>query len=360
MQIPGRKFSATDSYRYGFNGKENDNEVKGEGNSLDFGARIYDPRLGRWHSTDPVIKAWLSPFQYASNNPVNLTDPDGGDEIHFHYQTVSTKVPMKVIGDDGLPHVISQTVFQTYRWVEVIKDNNKDRFFVHRQGISKPQTIEFYPNAAEKTKSGVTSTSYLFNSITLDDNDYTSLQKLADQFPGLKDQVLETQVESSNSGWSQQKENRAFWGSFYRNLNAKRNKEAEQAQVDNLMIGVIAGAAAEVFLARTILTATIQRGRLGNTATRSQIESIAIELESRGYSITGGGGRMPEEYLKPIGGGRKGGSYVDITAIKDGRTVRINTVDVNKNGMPTTRELRNASRIRQQTPDDHLLLIPKR
>ncbi|MCU7549877.1 hypothetical protein OCK74_12165 [Chitinophagaceae bacterium LB-8] len=43
-------------YRYGFNGKENDNEVKGDGNSLDFGGRIYDPRLGRWHSTDPVVK----------------------------------------------------------------------------------------------------------------------------------------------------------------------------------------------------------------------------------------------------------------------------------------------------------------
>ena len=52
MLMPGREFSSTD-YRYGFNGKENDNEVKGNGNSLDFGARIYDPRLGRWMSPDP-------------------------------------------------------------------------------------------------------------------------------------------------------------------------------------------------------------------------------------------------------------------------------------------------------------------
>ncbi len=41
-------------YRYGFNGKENDNEVKGEGNQQDYGFRIYDPRLGRFLSVDPL------------------------------------------------------------------------------------------------------------------------------------------------------------------------------------------------------------------------------------------------------------------------------------------------------------------
>jgi RHS repeat-associated protein len=41
-------------YRFGFNGQEKDDEVKVEGNSLDFGARIYDSRLGRWLSLDPL------------------------------------------------------------------------------------------------------------------------------------------------------------------------------------------------------------------------------------------------------------------------------------------------------------------
>src|SRR5690606_36912003 len=44
MLMPGRKYSADGSYRYGFNGKENDNDVKGEGNQQDYGMRIYDPR----------------------------------------------------------------------------------------------------------------------------------------------------------------------------------------------------------------------------------------------------------------------------------------------------------------------------
>ncbi|MDX2172812.1 MAG: hypothetical protein SFY56_06810, partial [Bacteroidota bacterium] len=44
-QMPGRNYTSS-SYRYGFNGKEKDNEMKGDGNSYDFDARIYDPRLG--------------------------------------------------------------------------------------------------------------------------------------------------------------------------------------------------------------------------------------------------------------------------------------------------------------------------
>lgn len=104
-------------------------------------------------------------------------------------------------------------------------------------------------------------------------------------------------------------------------------------------------------------------GRFGNTETITQIAEIAAELQSRGYTIKGGGGIEPEEYLKPLGGGRKGGSYLDITATHpEYGTLRINTVDIYKrSGLPTRRELINAARIRSQIPQgEHLLLIPKR
>jgi RHS repeat-associated protein len=79
MIQPGRKYSALDNYRYGFNGKENDNEVKGEGNQQDYGMRIYDPRLGRFLSVDPLTKDYpmLTPYQFASDNPIALIDVDG-------------------------------------------------------------------------------------------------------------------------------------------------------------------------------------------------------------------------------------------------------------------------------------------
>jgi RHS repeat-associated protein len=61
MIMPGRKYSiGNGAYRYGFNGKEKNNEISGEGNSYDFGARIYDPRLGRWLSTDIVTKPFIT------------------------------------------------------------------------------------------------------------------------------------------------------------------------------------------------------------------------------------------------------------------------------------------------------------
>ena len=79
MGMPGRKFSAGSTYRYGFNGKENDNEVKGEGNQQDYGFRIYDPRLGKFLSTDPITDEYpeLTPYQFASNTPIWAIDLDG-------------------------------------------------------------------------------------------------------------------------------------------------------------------------------------------------------------------------------------------------------------------------------------------
>ena len=78
MLQPGRGYELG-GYRYGFNGKENDGEVKGEGNQQDYGMRIYDPRLGRFLSVDPLTKSYpeLTPYQFASNKPINSIDLDG-------------------------------------------------------------------------------------------------------------------------------------------------------------------------------------------------------------------------------------------------------------------------------------------
>jgi RHS repeat-associated protein len=73
------------NYRYGFNGKENDSDVKGYGNQQDYGMRIYDPRLGRFLSVDPLQKKYpdLSPYQFTNNSPIAFTDPDGLERIFY-------------------------------------------------------------------------------------------------------------------------------------------------------------------------------------------------------------------------------------------------------------------------------------
>jgi RHS repeat-associated protein len=74
-----------DSYPYGFNGKEKDDEVEGAGNSYDFGARINDPRLGRWLSVDPLAHkfTWQSPYVSMDNNPIANTDLTGMGTTDF-------------------------------------------------------------------------------------------------------------------------------------------------------------------------------------------------------------------------------------------------------------------------------------
>ncbi len=77
MGMPGRKFSAGSAYRYGFNGKENDKDA-GEG-IQDYGMRIYDSRLGRFLSLDPISKnyPYYTPYQFAGNSPIKFIDLDG-------------------------------------------------------------------------------------------------------------------------------------------------------------------------------------------------------------------------------------------------------------------------------------------
>ena len=77
--MPNRYFSSAD-YRYGFNGKEHDDELKTNSNSYDFGARMYDPRIGRWLAVDPQRKQYpyFSPYLGFGNSPIILIDPTGG------------------------------------------------------------------------------------------------------------------------------------------------------------------------------------------------------------------------------------------------------------------------------------------
>ncbi|MEZ4775865.1 MAG: RHS repeat-associated core domain-containing protein [Bacteroidia bacterium] len=69
-------------YRFGFNGKESDGETYGTGNIYDYGFRIYNPRLGKFLSVDPLSPEypWYTPYQFAGNKPVNSVDLDGLEE----------------------------------------------------------------------------------------------------------------------------------------------------------------------------------------------------------------------------------------------------------------------------------------
>ncbi len=84
MMMPGREYQAQPS-RFGFNGKENNNDVKGFGNQEDYGMRVYDTRLGKFLSVDPLQTQYpaLTPYQFSGNTPIQAVDLDGRETYHY-------------------------------------------------------------------------------------------------------------------------------------------------------------------------------------------------------------------------------------------------------------------------------------
>ena len=79
MDITSYNGGLDNNYRY--NGKEFQTDLINVGHLdwYDYGARFYDPAIGRWHSVDPAADRYpnISPFAYCANNPMIYIDPTG-------------------------------------------------------------------------------------------------------------------------------------------------------------------------------------------------------------------------------------------------------------------------------------------
>ncbi|NJN78025.1 MAG: hypothetical protein HC803_06540 [Saprospiraceae bacterium] len=81
--MAGRKYNQG-TYRYGFNGKEEDKEW-GSQMIQDYGFRIYNPTIGKFLSVDPLSSSypWYTPYQFAGNMPIWVVDLDGLEELIY-------------------------------------------------------------------------------------------------------------------------------------------------------------------------------------------------------------------------------------------------------------------------------------
>ncbi|MGD1849018.1 MAG: RHS repeat domain-containing protein [Salibacteraceae bacterium] len=135
MQMPERTGGTLS--RYGFNGMERDDELKGSGNSYDFGARIYDSRLGKFNSVDPRERdfPFMSPYCFAANMPISAIDENGeGPDIVIFSVKVTEEI--KKLLANGL-QVKAMTKANYYLRHGFVDDNNNPSNWQQREMVKQ-------------------------------------------------------------------------------------------------------------------------------------------------------------------------------------------------------------------------------
>jgi RHS repeat-associated protein len=123
MLVPLR-YSTANDYSYGFQGQEKDNEIKGEGNSLNYTFRMHDPRVGRFFAVDPLALKYPhnSPYAFSENDVIRAIELEGLEKYIFNKNYRNSK---KISLSDG------KAVFKVPLYDEIIRtsDNSKLYYF---------------------------------------------------------------------------------------------------------------------------------------------------------------------------------------------------------------------------------------
>ncbi|MFL0086835.1 RHS repeat-associated core domain-containing protein, partial [Tenacibaculum maritimum] len=114
MLVPNRHGQA-DCYRYGFQGQEKDDEVKGEGNSINYKFRMHDPRVGRFFAVDPLASKYPhnSVYAFSENRVIDGVELEGLEYTFYMLAYTEDKQSVSLVTYDELDATI-QTFFGDY------------------------------------------------------------------------------------------------------------------------------------------------------------------------------------------------------------------------------------------------------
>ncbi len=106
------KHENSGEYRYGFQGQEADNEVKGEGNSVNYKYRMHDPRLGRFFAVDPLFREYpyYSPYAFSGNRVIDKIELEGLEPSDLKVEEGLFTVEGSLIGEGGDEYPWSQEI----------------------------------------------------------------------------------------------------------------------------------------------------------------------------------------------------------------------------------------------------------
>jgi RHS repeat-associated protein len=139
------------SYRYGFNGQEKVDEIKGVGNSLDFMFRVYDSRLGKFLSVDPLAKSypWNSSYAFAENRVIDGVDLEGREWENANMKFIVATKGVSALKVISMKNGHGFGDVQTQSFTFQAKGVDKKSFDAFKYGyVSCPQIINnnFYAN----------------------------------------------------------------------------------------------------------------------------------------------------------------------------------------------------------------------
>ena len=256
MLQPGRQYSSTGTYRYGYGNHEKLDEVSGAGNIVDLGGRLLDTRIGRTLSLDPekILYSGISPFVYAIDNPTNVIDPTGkliifinGQHLGFgggrtYWEGVDQKIA-KQIGDrhtiyrDGSSGGFFNTLSTSRH------DNNLNPFARMRAGYEKGKDdaesiiagLKRDPNDPNKIIESIKIVTHSLGTVysrgyTRALEEYVTNYNTSHKYAPLKGFNIETQVDIA-----------AFQGCFYPIKSNIKNKIYMSGPADGIANGMVAG-----------------------------------------------------------------------------------------------------------------------
>jgi RHS repeat-associated protein len=143
LQMDSRTVNDGD-YRYGFNGKEKDQDGEFGNTHYDYGFRIYNPAIAKFLSVDPLTDEypWYTPYQFAGNKPIIAIDIEGAEpEYVINKEGKLTKPFIALISS---AYGFDNSLLEKSTWVSVEGLMKKESVYA-RTSVFHPNKVEYDP-----------------------------------------------------------------------------------------------------------------------------------------------------------------------------------------------------------------------